>query len=473
MTEMPQSINTYSKEQIDDLLADLGGGGDSGHAGTVPGSIALGDETSAGSTSLYDIAIGSGASAAGGENDNGDDTAAVAIGDHASATDGGGVAIGSHATAEVENAVAIGGGASATEGVAIGEASTAETGIAIGAYTSATGINSLAIGDNMIVTGDAHAAIGTQLLSLRGYAAGEPIIISLEGNGLDPHTIQVDDVDGLLVDGAPVGGGGGGTSIAMGTTAPVSPSTDDLWLDKNTNQLKWYSGTDWFPLGTTDGSDPDHSYNSVMIGKVDTVSNHGVAIGEDAKTGGYHTVGIGYYSRANGNYAVSIGSTASTNGDGGVAIGSGTPVGATASAPGDVAIGAGSGASSGSGKVDRVSVGNGAKAGSNRGIAIGAGAQSQAYGANQITIGYQAGSDSFGDSIALGHAAYVGAYWQSIAIGASATATADYQTIIKNDFLELDPVSGSTASTIVVRSPNGTRWRLSVDNSGVLSVGAA
>jgi len=267
-----------------------------------------------------------------------------------------------------------------------------------------------------------------------------------------------------------------GIFFTVQATAPSSPADGDYWLDTKTNQLKRYitAQLKWYPLGTSPGDGTDFFYDSVAIGNVAHVAESSVVIGENAQTSSNWAVAVGREARTSGDRSTALGAYALAA-QYAVAIGSSDESGQRTNAvgTGDVSIGRTAGLSTSGGKTGRVSIGHSAKAGSHRGVAIGYSANVNEYGDFQIAIGASAYVDSYVGGIAIGYAANAGGFSYPIAIGYEATATASCQTMIKNDVLELEPRTASTASTIVVKSPNGTRWRIAVDNAGALTAAPA
>lgn len=89
----------------------------------------------------------------------------------------------------------------------------------------------------MSVTGDAlGTALATAMLGTPVPAA-QLTAWKAFGNSFCAVLKDFNPTAGVLMaanaDGFPVPGTGGGTGIAVGTTAPATPQTNDLWIDTN------------------------------------------------------------------------------------------------------------------------------------------------------------------------------------------------------------------------------------------------
>ncbi len=87
---------------------------------------------------------------------------------------------------------------------------------------------------------------------------------------------------------------------------------------------------------------------------------------------------------------------------------------------------------------------------------------------NITTIGYYCRATGVG-ATALGagsHAAFAG----SVALGLNTVSTAVDQVFVGTRDIEID---GNSTKGVVMRSPDGTRYRLRVANGGTLSITAA
>jgi hypothetical protein len=171
------------------------------------------------------------------------------------------------------------------------------------------------------------------------------------------------------------------------------------------------------------------------------------------------------------------------------AVGTGTTAGTNSTSVGDTANAQNAGTAVGYAAAAAtgtwgVAVGNDSSSGS-QGVAVGRYADTSLAPSGGVAVGYGTyvtGTDgiAIGDSpsstadygIAIGNSAHASGIG-SIAIGPSASQSVDHQALIKADGLEIRGVTAGVGSVLYLYSPNGSRWVLSVDNSGVLSVAAA
>ena len=156
---------------------------------------------------------------------------------------------------------------------------------------------------------------------------------------------------------------------------------------------------------------------------------------------GSNSTVIGVSATATATEATALGYSADATGASSVAIGTQT----TASAGSAVAIGPLANATT----VGAVAVGDSA----------------QATGAQAAAFGYVAQA-SGNQSTALGNQSNASGLRTTV-IGKSATCSVDDRCLIRNDDLELVRSSGSGAATsIILASPDGSRWRLVPPNGG-------
>lgn len=173
-----------------------------------------------------------------------------------------------------------------------------------------------------------------------------------------------------------------------------------------------------------DGTHAGAGDYSIQLGDGASASDfEAVAIGRNATAGGPGSssqVAVGEDATATGPSTVAVGSNATATGDGAAAFGRST----TASG------------------VSALAAGREATATQDRSVAVG-------YGTS------------------AGHV-------YSTALGAFAATTADHQLMVSANEVEVMPYDvGIDPSSIVLYSPDGTRWRLSVSDAGVLGVAAA
>ena len=178
----------------------------------------------------------------------------VAIGRNSCAQGPLGISLGNYSRACGNNAISIGGagasvsgGALANYAISIGSGNSvslanAEGSIAIGGNTGdrtncATGTCAIAIGLDAQSTGISSIAIGPAVIATRANAlttceielctAGGGLYLTTP-DGLAQPKISVDNSCALLVDGTPVGGGGGAAGLVSGTGASSMKNADSL-----------------------------------------------------------------------------------------------------------------------------------------------------------------------------------------------------------------------------------------------------
>lgn len=107
---------------------------------------------------------------------------------------------------------------------------------------------------------------------------------------------------------------------------------------------------------------------------------------------------------------------------------------------------------------------------SNQTVAVGANTRAEEYSSIAIGYGAEVRSGS-GSAVAIGASASVGVgHSQAIAIGNGATSKGPNTALIRSKSLEVDSVSGD--SVLILRSPDRSRWAISVDDSGAISATA-
>lgn len=247
-----------------------------------------------------------------------------------------------------------------------------------------------------------------------------------------------------------------------------------------------YAGPASVAIGEGSGSDPNEfSANYVAVGREAESGINSVAVGHAAKSTSSSGVTIGVATSNTGPNGVVLGADASNDGASGsaVVVGYGAKAESTASNP--IVIGYSARARDGGG----IAIGQSAVADGSNAVAIGtfaaeAGANSVALGGakalpdHAVAIGTAVASGPMGvavgssaqahgeQSVALGVGA--GAFYEgSIAIGNAAQATADHQAQIAADELVVAPAN-SGGSSLVLYSPDGTSWRITVDDTGAL-----
>lgn len=322
-----------------------------------------------------------------------------------------------------------------------------------------------------------------------------------------------------------------GLGLSASETAPTDPGEGEVWWDSTSGGLYRYDATyltAWVPVGEPP---PMTAYQGLALGRATVEGTQSVAIGAEARVadGGSHAVAIGYQAAGTEQYGVvAIGALSSSSGSRAVAIGADSMASADfavavgrAAARGSLAVSIG-GTSEADGYAatavgyaavasarEATALGRGSSAQGEYAIALGAfplaqgddaiavGQAAQARSTEAIAIGRAAGvadapggimigsgrvstengtgvgtgsNVSTGGSVALGH--NTGAHAaRAVAIGEGAISSIPDRTAIATAELELTPHLGAEtqASTLILRSPDGTAWRIAVDDSGVLS----
>lgn len=323
-----------------------------------------------------------------------------------------------------------------------------------------------------------------------------------------------------------------GLGLSASETAPTDPGEGDVWWDSTTGGLWRYDATyltAWVPVGEPP---PMTAYQGLALGRATVEGTQSVAIGAEARVadGGSHAVAIGYQAAGTEQYGVvAIGAAAAAAGSRATALGTDTvasedyavalggaaaaqdsgaiAIGGTSSATGGYAVALGYAAVASA--REATALGRGSSAQGEYAIALGAfplaqgddaiavGQAAQARSTEAIAIGHAAGvtdapggikigsgqvstengtgvgtgsNVSTGGSVALGH--NTGAHAaRAVAIGEGAISSIPDRTAIATAELELTPHLGAEtqASTLILRSPDGTAWRIAVDDAGALS----
>lgn len=264
------------------------------------------------------------------------------------------------------------------------------------------------------------------------------------------------------------GVGAGSTVINLSTDSPTADGTAAVAVGQNATAPGSYG------VAVGSAAQVDEA-NGIAIGQAArTWQEDGIAIGRSARTDYDNDdidrcVAVGASSFAGAGKAVAVGYDTSA-GPSAVAVGYHAVAVQTGNDGHGVAIGAES--TVGASSVGGVAVGANAEVVATSAAAIAIGADSLADGDNCIVIGKGATS-SFGNahrSVAIGYQADTGGVWDAVALGANVTATVNDQVALgnANSF-----IASAGADGLVIRSPDGTRWRITVDNAGALSVATA
>ena len=200
----------------------------------------------------------------------------------------------------------------------------------------------------------------------------------------------------------------------------------------------------------------------VVIGSATSVAQSGVVVGAGAKTQALESVAVGRNADAQGQHTVAMGFEAIARGNRNTVIGRGAQAGTT-TADGD-----------------NVVIGDLANTPGGNNVVIGKGANTTA-GASSVVIGRNAtaggqwatvvghgASTTTGNAMAIGLNA-VGAHSEAVAIGISTTTEISNSVAIGTRDLQ---IMGNGVKGVVMRSPDGTRYRLNVANGGTLNIAA-
>lgn len=352
------------------------------------------------------------------------------------------------------SSIALGNGAKAngSESVAIGDfAEASQIGCAaVGQYAEASATYASAWGRTSYARADGSVAFGQQagvpFTAPGGVAIGRQVVADLSdtthvralkivapdggtgGNGitmLSPNgtagVITLTDASELAVDGTPIGGGGAAGLVAGTATSDSIKSADSLSTNPNTA-----SATNTIAIG-----------NGAFVDVVDSI-----VLGQALNNSGQgSTIMIGK------NWSQGFGRR-------GVFIGTNT-------------------VSQSVGQDDMIVIGNNTSGfvfESNGGVAIGN--QTQIYGSSNgfgIAIGYGAvsGINALTDrNVAIGYNALANATVGAVALGPGVTASKDNTATVNE--LEVAAVGGG----VILYSPNGTGYKLTVSDAGALTVTA-
>jgi len=388
-------------------------------------SIALGNGAVATNSS---IALGRGASTT--------NFGAVAIGCNACAISGikGSVAIGKNTCAPFNGSLALGDGTETigVHAISIGQCAVASAhSVAIGRLAAGLGDFSIAIGRNACASIGCAVAIGCGVTAakantvtvkeLETCVAGGGVYLTTP-DGLAQPKLTVNNSSELLIGGNPVGGGAAGLESGTGTDSMQSAASL-----------------------TTTAANASGSC-SIALGNGAVGSDRGVALGDGAITCGSFNINIGAFSKTK------------SNSNGGIAIGR-----CSAQGPGAIAIGNTAHACGIGGIVLRSTCNVFASAAVFNGTrAIAIGDVNPHNFAETIGIGRLA-CHTASQTIVIGDSSCA-TVSDAVALGRSVTASKAGTVTVKE--LELQTVGGG----ITLYSPNGTEYKLTVNDSGDLVV---
>lgn len=225
---------------------------------------------------------------------------------------------------------------------------------------------------------------------------------------------------------------------------------------------------------------------SMAIGRninIPVSAGYSTAIGSGAQTNNAYCTSLGYLSSAEGDRSTSVGAQSSSTGGASVAVGysaisaaDSVSIGQAAQS-GNYSVSVGKASKSGNNCVSigqaasaqlqwSVAVGESASAGSALDVVIGRSAKSLGSVNPQLVIGANASSDVAG-GVALGpNAKVLSGHTNSIAIG-SATETSRSGTLAIG---VRDIESTKNGGRVILKSPNGTVFAISVNDAGTLTV---
>ncbi len=314
--------------------------------------------------------------------------------------------------------------------------------------TSITGLTSLQVGGENVVTASQLTPINNDISTLQSSVATNTSDISglqtdVTANTSDISDLQTDvatntsNISSLQTDVAANTSDISDlqTDVATNTSdiADINDSLTALGADENNPGVKYFRANSTAADATASGAE------SVAIGpRSQATSARSLAAGDDARATGAQSTAIGAATRASGARAAAVGFDAQASGTGAVAVGDGTRAGATgavavgddAQAAGGVGIAVGAGARAAA--ANNISIGEQAGEGTvgrpandwQNNIAIGAQAGQRVEGQRNVAMGSQAGNDTEGnDNIAFGEAAGNGLVGDSnVSIGRNANA---------------------------------------------------
>lgn len=218
--------------------------------------------------------------------------------------------------------------------------------------------------------------------------------------------------------------------------------------------------------GIAIGKDVEAASASVVVGGTAGTRVQAVVVGVTSSSTVNGGVALGWGAAVSGAFGVAAGLQAVVEGEGGVAIGDkAKAMGNRATALGQEAEAVG---------VDSVALGNGAKSPGDANTVIGSGATAAA-GNSSVVIGRNAkalgqwcvavgqGSEANLNSVSVGLNAKA-LFTSSVALGTSTVA--DRSDVVSIGQRDLD-VQGNGTKGLVLRSPDGSKWRLTIDDTGV------
>lgn len=261
-------------------------------------------------------------------------------------------------------------------------------------------------------------------------------------------------------------GAGNATTLSMGTASASFTGTLDLsgatvtGLPSAAGLIENPSVSTAIQSDLTDQPAVASGFGSVALGRnADATNDSSIAIGNYSDSGGSKSIAIGSEVTANGSGGIAFGWSTQANGNRGVAIGAQ----AKANRTGSIAIGDTAGYL-GPTTDNYVSIGkyNGFQAGAN---SVQVGYYSAAKATSSIAIGDNARVDTsaYTNAIAIGHDT------DALAAGAVALGNTIQASIADTVSLNALEVQSNTGG-IILYSPNGTQYRVTVTDAGALLV---
>lgn len=401
-------------------------------------SIATGYNTTASGT--HSVAMGDGTQASGNFS-FASGKSSVANGISSTALGQGSIADGDYSLASGHNTTASG-----IQSLALGRSDTASgsTSIAIGDGNHASGNNgSIAMGFRSKATGGSSIALGFESFSTSGVAMGSQTLSS------GSHAVAI-----------------GYRSTASGISSfAVGPDA-------------MASGVESSAIG---GNTTASGLNSMVIGYNSTASgNYSVALGNEAIASGTSSAAIGHHSKASGDFSGSLGFFPEASGYASIALGYST----TASGGSSTSMGVNTEASGSS----STAMGNNTEAiGEN---AVSMGYNTEASGKTSLAVGESTEAKSYLETvIGIQNTDYTPistTTWSGtdrlfvVANGWNLVSGSNALTILKNgntgfggdnpqsrvQVTDGDVYIDNSSRGVIMKSPDGNCWRMTVDNSG-------
>lgn len=322
----------------------------------------------------------------------------------------------------VQSALAVGNHAVSTglRSLAVGGTATGQDAVAIGYFgTTANQANSLAVGNNakamsnsLAVGYFAEAIANTLACGYMAKATGaESTAVGRSASAAGVYSVAFGRSTAIPVAGnysTAIGAG----SITNNAYCSALGYNANAAGDKSTAIGASSSATNGF--STAIGELANSLFSAVSVGKSAQSGNYSVAVGSSAKTGN-DAIAVGYLASALLQYSIAVGDTAS------------------AGSASDTVVGRG--ATSASGVTAQTVLGAMASSAATQGVAIGNNAKVLTNHANSVALG--AGSETERSNV--------------VAIGGR------------------DIESSKNGSRVILKSPNGTKYAISVSDTGVIT----